>query len=278
MSEYGERRAPEPVPGGAVQVGEIAPPLPEERRLTTTSWPLAHALEFVGGLAVGQGLLAIAGGASGKLIRDLVSVVASHFGRFAAGLVALAFVVALVSVPYIVMWVLIARSAKRRRITLAQLTGMRRPPLETIPLVVLFTFAALIAVAMWGAFVVQLGVKMPNPTYEIARALKRSPVTLSIIALLSVTLGPFVEELLFRGIVLPSMRRKWGTTWAVVGSAFLFSVIHFQPWSIPALFAVGVVLGLIYVQTRSLWASVALHSTYNFVVALIVYFTIVARA
>jgi hypothetical protein len=77
--------------------------------------------------------------------------------------------------------------------------------------------------------------------------------------------APIVEELFFRGLVLRSLQRRFGDTWAVVGSAVVFGLAHFEPLQLPALVALGVVLGVMAVSTKRLGASIFAHAGFNLV-------------
>ncbi|MBE6604521.1 MAG: CPBP family intramembrane metalloprotease [Ruminococcaceae bacterium] len=73
----------------------------------------------------------------------------------------------------------------------------------------------------------------------------------------------FVEELLFRGVILRNML-PFGRTTAVIASAFLFGVMHQNPAQFFYTTVAGLVLGYIYVHTRSLWCTVIIHMCNNF--------------
>ena len=77
--------------------------------------------------------------------------------------------------------------------------------------------------------------------------------------------APVVEELFFRGLVLRSLQRSFGDTWAVVGSAVVFGVAHFEPLQLPALVALGVILGVMAVSTKRLGPSIFAHAGFNLV-------------
>ena len=77
--------------------------------------------------------------------------------------------------------------------------------------------------------------------------------------------APIVEELFFRGLVLRSIQRRFGDAWAVVGSALLFGLAHFEPLQLPALVALGVVLGAIAVSTKRLGPTIFAHAGFNLV-------------
>ena len=73
----------------------------------------------------------------------------------------------------------------------------------------------------------------------------------------------FVEELLFRGMVLQNLL-PYGRTSAVLASSLLFGAMHQNAGQLLYATVAGVVLGLIYVKTRSFWCCVLLHFCNNF--------------
>lgn len=78
-------------------------------------------------------------------------------------------------------------------------------------------------------------------------------------------LAPFAEELIFRGVILRSLR-PYGKRFAIVGSAVLFGVFHGNLLQTPYAFLVGLVLGYVTVEYSIGWA-VALHLFNNLVLA-----------
>ena len=77
-------------------------------------------------------------------------------------------------------------------------------------------------------------------------------------------IAPFLEELMFRGILLPWLRRVLGPWPAIVVSSFLFGVAHFDAWPAPiALFVLALFLGYLANRTTSLVAPIVLHATFN---------------
>ena len=85
------------------------------------------------------------------------------------------------------------------------------------------------------------------------------------LAIVVVVGAPVVEELFFRGLVLRSLQRRFGDVWAVVGSAMLFGVAHFEPLQLPALVGLGVVLGVMAVYNKRLGPSIFAHAGFNLV-------------
>ena len=73
----------------------------------------------------------------------------------------------------------------------------------------------------------------------------------------------FVEEFLFRGVVLSNLL-PYGKGLAILGSALLFGMMHQNIEQLFYATAAGVVLGWIYVETESIWPCVLLHFCNNF--------------
>lgn len=78
-------------------------------------------------------------------------------------------------------------------------------------------------------------------------------------------IGPICEEIIFRGVILEGLLKKYDANKAIFFSALIFSIIHLQPLQIIATFFVGLILGWIYLKTQSLWVCIAIHIINNFV-------------
>jgi uncharacterized protein len=88
---------------------------------------------------------------------------------------------------------------------------------------------------------------------------------------LLVIYAPLVEELIFRGFLLQRWGAKWGLRWGLVLSSGLFGALHV---SNPAgLTIFGLVMGLLYLRTRSLWVPIGFHALNNLAAVGIEHFT-----
>jgi membrane protease YdiL (CAAX protease family) len=108
-----------------------------------------------------------------------------------------------------------------------------------------------------------------EPPQHASIRLLLAPETDPLLAALTIfnalVLAGIVEELFFRGILLPALHRWLGGTWpAVILSAGLFGMTHY-PYAdtIPALAVFGLVLGYLYARTRSLVMVVMVHAVFN---------------
>lgn len=78
-------------------------------------------------------------------------------------------------------------------------------------------------------------------------------------------IGPVAEELLFRGLVVRTLR-PYGKQLAILVSALLFGLFHGNIIQSPFAFAVGLVLAYVTVEYSIVWA-IVLHVINNFVLA-----------
>lgn len=82
-----------------------------------------------------------------------------------------------------------------------------------------------------------------------------------LLAILITLVGPFVEEYVFRGLLLRKWAAKYGVLAGLLGSAALFAVLH--PHMSVGAFAFGVVLGVLYLWSGSLLPPVLIHVLNN---------------
>ena len=75
--------------------------------------------------------------------------------------------------------------------------------------------------------------------------------------------APVVEELFFRGLLLRSLARRIGTPGAVIVSAVLFGLAHYEPVQLPVLVLFGAALGLLAVRTGRLGPGICAHAAFN---------------
>lgn len=127
-----------------------------------------------------------------------------------------------------------------------------------------FSLGLLIGAALFCAVIAQLAV---TGHYRID-AVHVTP-DLAIAALLFLP-GAAIEELLFRGVLF-RLLEEWSGTWiALAVSSILFGVAHLANRGATAESALaialeaGVLLGLAYIATRSLWLPIGLHFAWNF--------------
>ena len=90
-----------------------------------------------------------------------------------------------------------------------------------------------------------------------------------LMAIFGITLAPLLEELFFRGMFYPLVRRAAGVAAAVLITATTFAFIHGgqlgYAWApLASIFVVGLVFTLVRERTGSVAASFLMHCGYNF--------------
>lgn len=87
-----------------------------------------------------------------------------------------------------------------------------------------------------------------------------------IISLIQVCiLAPIIEEILMRGFLLDGLSVKYGKVIALIVSALLFALLHFNMVQTLSAFICGIILGLLYLHTRSILCCMLTHIGYNLI-------------
>ncbi len=93
---------------------------------------------------------------------------------------------------------------------------------------------------------------------------------LAVAVVLGVLVIPLIEELLFRGFLLPVLVRYLGTAAGLVGTSLLFGILHGVDYLVP-IACLALLLGWVQLRTGRLAAACAVHVLHNGVqVALLV--------
>lgn len=94
------------------------------------------------------------------------------------------------------------------------------------------------------------------------QSLSKTPV----ISLIQVCiLAPIIEEILMRGFLLNGLEVNYGTTIALIVSSILFALLHFNMVQTLSAFVCGIVLGMLYLYTDSIFCCILTHAGYNLI-------------
>ena len=75
--------------------------------------------------------------------------------------------------------------------------------------------------------------------------------------------GPFAEEMFFRGFILSGLTTRFSVTFALIASSLIFGLSHIAISVIIPVFISGILLGVLYIKTRSIWPCIAAHGAQN---------------
>lgn len=84
-------------------------------------------------------------------------------------------------------------------------------------------------------------------------------------------LAPILEECVFRGFLLPSLSARMPMPAAIAVSSAAFALCHANLRDLPALFTIGVILGVAYARSRNLMTTIVIHGTWNSATLAILY-------
>lgn len=138
---------------------------------------------------------------------------------------------------------------------------------------------------MWAAFAgllavfltISVGVSQitPEQDNDLLKILRSSREAVYIVALIATFTAPFVEEVVYRGVLYSAFQRAWGVPAAFILTTFLFAVVHVpQYWpkdasqiggfaTIFLLTILSLMLTAIRVKTNNLLPCIIFHTIFN---------------
>lgn len=108
-----------------------------------------------------------------------------------------------------------------------------------------------------------LGAVLNLITYSVIPDTVQGTGEIDAVLILCVILGPFVEELIFRGVLLKMFGAACGVFFASVVTAALFAITHTETVQMIYTFVLGILLAAIRVRSTSLWPPILLHLSFN---------------
>ena len=152
---------------------------------------------------------------------------------------------------------------KNRGLKVKQLFNFKIVGLAILPLMILTIaiFQAGVNIPLTKIFAAQSGVKnnLINPFNH------------TVLFFGSIILGPLLEEIIFRGIILKGFLSTYNPKKSIILSAVIFALAHVHPTKIFGALMSGVFFGWIYSKTRSLGNCILLHFSSNLTSTIISY-------
>ncbi len=106
---------------------------------------------------------------------------------------------------------------------------------------------------------------LAHPTITRLDEQRGDPAVVGALWVGAAVIAPVAEEVFFRGVlqtVLGNVLRRRGA--AIIMASILFGVVHLgQPQAVPALVAMGLILGYAYERTGALLVPIAAHAAFN---------------
>jgi membrane protease YdiL (CAAX protease family) len=155
------------------------------------------------------------------------------------------------------------------RVKLADWLGLRWRTwplvLAIAPLTVFFMwcFMGALHLSGWNAWLERsLGIESMQKAVKLLQEAK-DPLVVVLMAVAAVIVAPVAEEVVFRGYLYPAAKRFCGPAGAIVFSSLVFAAAHGNVVALLPLFALAVILCLLYEFTGSIWACISVHFLFN---------------
>ena len=80
----------------------------------------------------------------------------------------------------------------------------------------------------------------------------------------SIFIIPIFEEIIFRGAIFGSLNKNMNVIVALILQAIVFAIMHGNLVQGVYTFSLGIILGLAYIYTKSIWGDIICHMTYTY--------------
>ncbi len=157
---------------------------------------------------------------------------------------------------------------KRLGIKLKYVVGKVPKNQKWLPLVGLVMLIIMFSLSAYLVSFYLLSLAAPSFVEGVMRQVANSPSPRStapafsnlLTAIAFIIVAPITEEFIFRGIILQRWASKWGMPSALVASGVLFGILHAN---FVGLSLFGIVMGVLYIKTRTLLVPMACHAFNN---------------
>ena len=123
-----------------------------------------------------------------------------------------------------------------------------------------------VAVGAWTYRLFLFAVRYPIEPQSVVQLFAESTTPLWVqayLVALAVLVAPFIEELLFRGILLPLLLRHARPVLAVSMVSLLFATLHLHVPSLVPLFLIATAFSLAYIHSGSILVPTIMHALFN---------------
>jgi CAAX protease family protein len=218
---------------------------PEETKIFPCIWQalLLLFVSFIALLIMGVGIGIV--GTIGKMLKNEFLVFASAFLQPLANLILMP----------IAIGVLYFTKAPFKKIFCFKTTKI----IYILPLIVLVLGSSIIESEVDN--IVRYILPMPQFLLDIMMSIIQDKWSSFV---LLVIIASLTEELLCRGVILRGFLTHYSKTKSIIISAMLFSLFHMNIYQFFSAFILGLILGWVYTETRSLYLCFFIHSFHNF--------------
>ena len=173
------------------------------------------------------------------------------------------FVILTEAISTIVIFTLLYKKLGRSAANWRQLGFRKFSKIRALKYVAAYPVIILTLVILLAVIAGALGVTPPNGTTTPAAKTLNLMGGIGPAFFVAVLVAPLVEETIFRGILFPHFKRRYGVLAGVMISTILFAVIHINPVQVIATFFVGLYICFMYQRLDSIYPGMILHALSN---------------
>ncbi len=107
------------------------------------------------------------------------------------------------------------------------------------------------------------GLDLPREDLAVFRLLPGGWLGTALTVVLLVAAAPLAEEVVYRGVLLPSLAARWGSGLGLTATSLIFSAVHLSWVGFVPLAVAGAVFGWLYLRSGSLRVAVVAHAVFN---------------
>jgi membrane protease YdiL (CAAX protease family) len=181
------------------------------------------------------------------------SNLASRFARYTSSLFVIIFIFSWIKIKYGLT---------------KEALGIRKPNSSILLYTIVIMMAVLIYYLLIRLHLINV-VSISNFSHKSYSITDYILLPLSIIGFASIVLTPITEEIFMRGFVYGYLRQRTGVISALLIQALIFSLYHYgidnDVTSLFIIWFIGLILGILYEITGSLYPSMVFHGVYNYI-------------
>ncbi|MBQ9086257.1 MAG: CPBP family intramembrane metalloprotease [Clostridia bacterium] len=139
---------------------------------------------------------------------------------------------------------------------------MKQSMPATTPFLVIGTVTINFAAAYFNQYLISILVPLPDSSMLYSTSVMTEWYEFLFLFFSVAVVPAFCEEILFRGVILSNLI-PFGRTTAIWGSAILFGLMHGNILQFFYTSLLGIILGYVYVRTKSIWICMLIHFVNN---------------
>lgn len=104
---------------------------------------------------------------------------------------------------------------------------------------------------------------------DVSSIIKEMPFAIGI--MIVGIIAPFIEEVLFRGIIFQALKKNFDIAISIVVQGLIFGLVHMNGIQVVYATLIGIVCGYVVYRTGSIWSGVIIHIVNNCISCLCTY-------